>query len=199
MKRVLLIALAVVVAVSLLVIPAFAAESYVFSWSEVAYFGEASLPEGTYVIKCTAVDDVNGNVSVLEIPPVITVAYVTVNEDDITYEYCEANSTIIVDDVEYSVILQMVTSAETGNCCMLKLDGLDARRYGISTIEFIPYSEPVTMTSLLGSIGDFFTTSFQWLGDVLKIVVNSPALTVAVLAMPIILISIAFLVKIRSL
>lgn len=44
----------------------------------------------------------------------------------------------------------------------------------------------VTMETFLGTIGTFFTQSVTWLGDVLDTVVASPALTVMVLAMPIV-------------
>ena len=44
----------------------------------------------------------------------------------------------------------------------------------------------VTMDSFLTTIGTFFTQSVTWLGDVLDTVVASPALTVMVLAMPIV-------------
>lgn len=43
----------------------------------------------------------------------------------------------------------------------------------------------VTMSSFLTEIGTFFTQSMTWMGDVLDVVVNNPALTVLVLAMPI--------------
>ena len=43
----------------------------------------------------------------------------------------------------------------------------------------------VTMSSFLTEIGTFFTQSMTWMGDVLDVVVASPALTVLVLAMPI--------------
>ncbi len=42
------------------------------------------------------------------------------------------------------------------------------------------------MTAFLGTIGDFFTQSITWLGDVLNVVTENPALTVMVLAMPIV-------------
>ena len=42
------------------------------------------------------------------------------------------------------------------------------------------------MTSFLSNIGTFFTQSITWLGDVLDTVIASPALTVMVLAMPIV-------------
>lgn len=42
------------------------------------------------------------------------------------------------------------------------------------------------MTTFLGTIGEFFTQSITWLGDVLNVVVENPALTVMVLAMPIV-------------
>lgn len=42
-----------------------------------------------------------------------------------------------------------------------------------------------TMAEFLTSIGTFFTQSITWIGDVLDVVVENPALTVLVLAMPI--------------
>ncbi len=42
------------------------------------------------------------------------------------------------------------------------------------------------MSSFLTEIGTFFTQSVSWLGDVLDVVIASPALTVMVLAMPIV-------------
>ena len=42
------------------------------------------------------------------------------------------------------------------------------------------------MTAFLGTIGDFFTQSVTWMGDVLDVVVENPALTVMVIAMPIV-------------
>lgn len=42
------------------------------------------------------------------------------------------------------------------------------------------------MTAFLTNIGLFFTQSFEWLSKVLETVTNSPALTVLVLAMPIV-------------
>lgn len=41
------------------------------------------------------------------------------------------------------------------------------------------------MQSFLTEIGTFFTQSMTWMGDVLDAVVENPALTVLVLAMPI--------------
>lgn len=43
-----------------------------------------------------------------------------------------------------------------------------------------------TMTTFLEGIGTFFTQSVTWLGDVLDVIVENPALTVMVLAMPIV-------------
>ena len=43
-----------------------------------------------------------------------------------------------------------------------------------------------TMTTFLGTIGEFFTQSITWLGDVLDVIVQNPALTVLVIAMPIV-------------
>lgn len=42
------------------------------------------------------------------------------------------------------------------------------------------------MTDFLGIIGTFFTQAVTWMGDVLDAVVANPALTVLVLAMPIV-------------
>lgn len=42
------------------------------------------------------------------------------------------------------------------------------------------------MAAFLTNIGTFFTQSTTWLGDVLTIVTENPALTVMVLAMPIV-------------
>lgn len=44
----------------------------------------------------------------------------------------------------------------------------------------------LTMASFLTDIGTFFTQSVSWLGTVLDTVTGSPALTVMVLAMPIV-------------
>ena len=44
----------------------------------------------------------------------------------------------------------------------------------------------VTMEAFLTSIGPFFTQSVTWLGDVLDVIVENPALLIMVLAMPII-------------
>lgn len=46
--------------------------------------------------------------------------------------------------------------------------------------------EVMTMEAFLSNIGTFFTQSTTWLGDVLEIVTENPALTVMVLAMPIV-------------
>ena len=43
-----------------------------------------------------------------------------------------------------------------------------------------------TMSAFLNEIGTFFTQSVTWLGDVLDVVTGNPALTVMVLAMPIV-------------
>lgn len=42
------------------------------------------------------------------------------------------------------------------------------------------------MAAFLDNIGEFFTESTGWLGEVLDIVVQNPALLVMVLAMPIV-------------
>lgn len=42
------------------------------------------------------------------------------------------------------------------------------------------------MTSFLSSIGEFFTQSVTWLGNVLDVVVENPALLILVIAMPIV-------------
>lgn len=44
----------------------------------------------------------------------------------------------------------------------------------------------MTMSAFLTEIGTFFTQSITWLSDVLDTVTGSPALTVLVLAMPIV-------------
>ena len=46
--------------------------------------------------------------------------------------------------------------------------------------------EVVTMTAFLSNIGEFFTQSVTWLGDVLDVIVANPALLVMVIAMPIV-------------
>ena len=43
----------------------------------------------------------------------------------------------------------------------------------------------MTMEALLTSIGAFFTQSVTWLGDVLAVVVENPALLIMVIAMPV--------------
>lgn len=47
-------------------------------------------------------------------------------------------------------------------------------------------TETPAMTTFLNTIGTFFTKAIEWLGDVLDVVVANPALTVMVLAMPIV-------------
>lgn len=42
------------------------------------------------------------------------------------------------------------------------------------------------MSAFLTNIGTFFTQVITWLGDVLDVITGSPALTVLVLAMPIV-------------
>lgn len=42
------------------------------------------------------------------------------------------------------------------------------------------------MTAFLSSIGEFFTQSITWLGNVLDVVTENPALLVMVIAMPIV-------------
>lgn len=44
----------------------------------------------------------------------------------------------------------------------------------------------MTMSAFLTEIGTFFTQCVTWLGDVLDTVTGNPALTVLVLAMPIV-------------
>ena len=44
----------------------------------------------------------------------------------------------------------------------------------------------MTMSAFLTTIGEFFTKCIAWLGDVLDVVTGNPALTVMVLAMPIV-------------
>lgn len=46
--------------------------------------------------------------------------------------------------------------------------------------------ETPAMTTFLNTIGQFFTKAIDWVGDVLNVVVDNPALTVMVLAMPIV-------------
>lgn len=46
--------------------------------------------------------------------------------------------------------------------------------------------ETSLMTAFLTTIGEFFTQAITWLGDVLDTIVENPALTVMVLAMPIV-------------
>ena len=43
-----------------------------------------------------------------------------------------------------------------------------------------------TMDAFLGTIGTFFTQSVSWMGDILDIVVENPALTIMCLGMPIV-------------
>jgi len=42
------------------------------------------------------------------------------------------------------------------------------------------------MTAFLSSIGEFFTQSITWLGNVLDVVTENPALLVMVIAMPVV-------------
>lgn len=46
--------------------------------------------------------------------------------------------------------------------------------------------ETTAMGTFLGNIGEFFTQSVTWMGDVLEVVVENPALTVLVIAMPVV-------------
>ena len=46
--------------------------------------------------------------------------------------------------------------------------------------------EATAMTAFLSTIGAFFTQSVTWMGDVLDVVVENPALTIMVIAMPIV-------------
>lgn len=46
--------------------------------------------------------------------------------------------------------------------------------------------EVSAMEAFLGTIGVFFTQSVTWMGDVLDVVVENPALTIMVIAMPIV-------------
>lgn len=46
-------------------------------------------------------------------------------------------------------------------------------------------ADQAAMTSFLTDVGTFFTKSIAWLGEVLTVIVNNPALLVMVLAMPI--------------
>ena len=51
----------------------------------------------------------------------------------------------------------------------------------------------VTMSAFLENIGTFFTQATTWLGDVLDVIIANPALTVMVLAMPIVGFSVGLL------
>ena len=42
------------------------------------------------------------------------------------------------------------------------------------------------MTAFLSTIGEFFTQSVTWMGNILDVVVENPALTIMVIAMPIV-------------
>lgn len=42
------------------------------------------------------------------------------------------------------------------------------------------------MTAFLSNIGEFFTQSVSWLGDVLDVIVENPALLIMVIAMPVV-------------
>lgn len=42
------------------------------------------------------------------------------------------------------------------------------------------------MADFLTTIGTFFTQSVTWMGDILDVIVENPALTVLVIAMPIV-------------
>lgn len=44
----------------------------------------------------------------------------------------------------------------------------------------------LTMSEFLTNIGTFFTQAVTWMGDILDVVVENPALTVLVIAMPIV-------------
>ena len=44
----------------------------------------------------------------------------------------------------------------------------------------------VTMETILGDIGTFFTKSVDWMGDVLDVIVSNPTLLVLVVAMPVV-------------
>lgn len=46
--------------------------------------------------------------------------------------------------------------------------------------------EPSAMSTFLGNIGEFFTQSVSWLGEVMTEVTSSAPLTVLVLAFPIV-------------
>lgn len=49
------------------------------------------------------------------------------------------------------------------------------------------------MTAFLTSIGEFFTQSITWLGNVLDVVTENPALLVMVIAMPVVGFSVGLL------
>lgn len=42
------------------------------------------------------------------------------------------------------------------------------------------------MSAFLSNIGEFFTQSVSWLGDVLDVIVENPALLIMVIAMPVV-------------
>lgn len=47
-------------------------------------------------------------------------------------------------------------------------------------------AETTTMETLLSSIGQFFTQAITWLGNLLDVVVENPALLILCIAMPIV-------------
>lgn len=49
------------------------------------------------------------------------------------------------------------------------------------------------MSTFLGNIGTFFTQSVTWLGNILTVITENPALTVLVLGMPIVGFSVGLL------
>lgn len=53
--------------------------------------------------------------------------------------------------------------------------------------------EVSAMTTLLSSIGTFFTQSVAWLGDILDVIIANPALLILCIAMPIIGFSVGLL------
>lgn len=49
------------------------------------------------------------------------------------------------------------------------------------------------MSALLTNIGTFFTQSVAWLGDILDVITNNPALLILVISMPVVGFSVGLL------
>lgn len=189
MKRVLFFALAIAVAVSLVVLPAFASETYIYVYIDESsyYHCPVSIPRGKYELwSCTFGDD--GSV----IDEKFVCLYVltdasydvftyTVDNIDYYFEYCDVSQY----EEQYGSTLTI-------------LDSENWERISFDAFYLKPVKEPVTMTSLLGSIGDFFTTSIHWLGDVLAVVISSPALSVAVIAVPLVLFAVTLVARLKQ-